>query len=115
MKTYIFRTTTTMKEYNAKHWRIDGKIITEKVIAAENLPAALEEYRAQVENDHYITISRNALKEKQPMYVDLKTGGEKQVGYVITGRAEFETQNYKWCKQYVDLWVEIVTVTDTDF
>lgn len=85
------------------------------MIAAENLPAALEEYRAQVENDHYITISRNALKEKQPMYVDLKTGGEKQVGYVITGRAEFETQNYKWCKQYVDLWVEIVTVTDTDF
>jgi len=49
------------------------------------------------------------------MYVGLKTGGEKQVGYVITGLAEFETQNYRWCKQYVDLWVEIVTVTDTDF
>lgn len=85
------------------------------MIAAENLPAALEEYRAQVENDHYITISRNALKEKRPMYVDLKTGGEKQVGYVITGQAEFETENYRWCKQYVDLWVEILTVTDTDF
>ena len=40
MKTYIFRTTTTMKEYNSKHWWIDGKIITEKVIAAENLTAA---------------------------------------------------------------------------
>lgn len=104
-----------MKEYNSKHWWIDGNIITEKVITAENLPAALEEYRERVENDHYITISRNALKEKRPMYVALKTGGEKQVGYVITGRTEFETQNYKWCKQYVDLWVEIVTVTDTDF
>lgn len=115
MKTYIFRTTTTMKEYNSKRWWIDGNIITEKVIAAENLPAALDEYRERVESDHYITISRNALKGKRPMYVGLKTGGEKQVGYVITGRAEFETQNYRWCKQYVDLWVEIVTVTDTDF
>lgn len=115
MKTYIFRTTTTMKEYNSKHWWIDGKIITEKVISAENLPAALEEYRAQVENDHYITISRNALKEKRPMYVDLKTGGEKQVGYVITGLAEFETENYRWCKQYVDLWVEIAVIADADF
>lgn len=27
MKTYIFRTTTTMKEYNSKHWWIDGNII----------------------------------------------------------------------------------------
>lgn len=37
MKTYIFRTTTTMKEYNAKHWWIDGNIVTEKAIAAETL------------------------------------------------------------------------------
>lgn len=115
MKTYIFKTTTTMKEYNSKHWWIDGKIITEKVIAAENLPAALEEYRERVESEHYITISRNALKEKQPMYVDLKTGGEKQVGFVITGRADFEAESYRYVKQYVDLWVEIITVTDTEF
>lgn len=112
MKTYIFKTTTTMKEYNSKYWWIDGKIITEKVIAAENLPAALEEYRERVESEHYIT---NALKEKQPMYVDLKTGGEKQVGYVITGRADFETESFRYVKQYVDLWVEIITVTDTEF
>jgi len=38
MKTYIFRTTTTMKEYNSKRWWIDGNIITEKVIAAETCP-----------------------------------------------------------------------------
>lgn len=115
MKTYIFRTITTMKEYNAKHWWIDGNIVTEKTIAAETLTAALEEYRERVENDHYISISRNALKTKRPMYVDLKAGGSKQVGYVITGQADFETENYRWCKQYVDLWVEVITTTDTDF
>ena len=41
MKTYIFRTITTTKEYSAKRWWIDGNIITQKVIAVENLPAAL--------------------------------------------------------------------------
>lgn len=115
MKTYIFRTITTMKEYNSKHWWIDGNIITEKTIAAETLTAALEEYRERVENGHYICISRNALRTKQPMCVDLKTGGEKQIGYIITGQADFETENYRWCKQYVDLWVEVITTTDTDF
>lgn len=115
MKAYIFRTITTMKKYNAKHWWIDGNIITEKVIAAETLTAALEEYKERVENDHYINISRNALKTKRPMFVDLKAGGAKQVGYVITGQADFETENYRWRKQYVDLWVEVITTTDTDF
>lgn len=115
MKTYIFRTITTMKEYNAKHWWIDGNIITEKTIPAESVEAALEEYRELVEYDNCISISRNALKTKRPMYVDLKAGGSKQVGYVITGQADFETENYRWRKQYVDLWVEVITTTDTDF
>lgn len=114
MKTYIFRTTTTMKEYNAKHWWIDGNIVTEKTIPAESVATALEEYRERVENDHYISISRNAIKSRRPMYVDTK-GGEKQIGYVITGRADFDAENYRYVKQYVDLWVEIITVTDTEF
>lgn len=48
------------------------------------------------------------------MYVDTK-GGEKQIGFVITGRADFETESFRYVKQYVDLWVEIITVTDTEF
>lgn len=114
MKTYIFRTTATMKEYNSKHWWIDGNIVTQKTITAESVAAALEEYRERVENAHYISISRNALRMKQPMYVDTK-GGEKQIGFVITGRADFEAESYRYVKQYVDLWVEIITVTDTEF
>lgn len=114
MKTYIFRTTTTMKEYNSKHWWIDGNIVPEKTIQAESVAAALEEYRESVEYDNCISISRNALKARRPMYVDTK-GGEKQIGYVITGQAEFETENYCWKKQYVDLWVEIAVLADADF
>lgn len=114
MKTYIFRTTTTTKEYNAKHWWIDGNIIHEKTIQAESVAAALEEYRELVEYDNCISISKNAIKARRPMYVDTK-GGEKQIGFVITGRADFETESFRYVKQYVDLWVEIVTVTDTEF
>lgn len=114
MKTYIFRTTTTMKEYNSKHWWIDGNIIAQKTITAESVAAALEEYRELVEYDNCISISRNAIKARQPMYVDTK-GGEKQIGFVITGQAEFETENYRWKKQYVDLWVEIAVIADADF
>ena len=49
------------------------------------------------------------------MYVDTQDG-VKQVGYVITGKTYFENiDNYKWSKQYIDLWVTILTVVDTDF
>ena len=49
------------------------------------------------------------------MYVDTSNEA-KQVGYVITGKAGFEDRyNYKWSEQYIDLWVTILTVVDTDF
>ena len=49
------------------------------------------------------------------MYVDLKTGESKQVGYVITGKSDFQRDDYSWSTQYIDLWVSITEVTDIDF
>ena len=116
MKNYIFRTTTTMKEYNNRKWWIDRDIVTDKYITAENVTAALEQYRTEVENKHYITISNNALKNKSPMYIDTVDGDVKQVGFVITGKTEFEDRDKrKWSTQYIDLWVNIITVVDTEF
>lgn len=87
MNNYIFKTTTTMKEYNNKKWWIDSDI----------------------------EISKNALKTKQDMFVDTPDG-TKQVGYVITGKSDFEDRdNYRWSTQYIDLWVTILTVVDTEF
>lgn len=34
-------------------------------------------------------ISKNAMKNKSEMFVDLSDGDTKQVGYVITGKTEF--------------------------
>ena len=115
MKNYIFRTTATMKEYNRCKWWIDSDIVTEKRIKAETVADALEIWREQVEEQNYISISKNAIKNKSEMFVDTDNGA-KQVGYVITGKTEFKDRdNYKWSEQYIDLRVTILTVIDTEF
>lgn len=112
---YIFKTTTEMKVYNNKKWWIDPGIVREIHITADNLPAALEQYREIVEEKHYISISAHAIKNRNPMYIDTPDGS-KQIGFVITGKTDFEDQdNYKWSAQYIDLWVTVLTVIDTIF
>ena len=116
MSKYIFKTTATMKEYNNSKWWIDSGIVRDITIHAATIAEALEQYREQVKEKYYIEISKNALKTKNNMYVDDENGVAVQVGYVITGKTEFEDrENYKWSIQYIDLWVTILTVVDTDF
>lgn len=102
---YQFKTTATMKEYNRKKWWIDPEIIRPLIIEADSLEKALEEYREIVSTKFYVDISKNALRCKNPMYIDTKNG-VKQVGYVITGKTDFES-NYKWIPLYIELWVTI--------
>ena len=116
MNKYIFKTTATMKEYNSKKWWIDSGIVREIQVEAENVKQALKKYREIIMDRDYIEISENALRCKNPMYIDTPTGEAKQVGYVITGKTEFEDrENYRWSTQYIDLWVTIITVVDTEF
>lgn len=116
MKKFIFKTTATMKPHNNRKWWIDGTIVGEIRLTAENLREALEKYRETVAERYYIDISRNAIKNKSEMFVDGADGEAVQVGYVITGQCDFEDRdNYKWSKQYIDLWVTILTVVNTDF
>lgn len=115
MKQYLFKTTATMKPYNNKNWWIDGGIITEKRIFADNVTAALLEYREQVDEQHYISISDNAIKNKSPMFIDTADDEPLQVGYVITGKTEFQKDSGEWSTQYIDLWVAILTLVNTDF
>ena len=113
---YIFKTTATMKEYNNKKWYIDGGIISDMRINADSVENALEIYRERVKEKHYIDISKNAIKNKSEMFADLSDGSVKQVGYVITGKTEFDRGDYSgYSTQYIDLWVTILTVVDTVF
>ena len=116
MSKYIFKTTATMKEYNNSKWWIDSGMVRDITIHAATIAEALEQYREQVKEKYYIEISNNAIKNKNAMFVDDKNGVAVQVGYVITGKTEFEKENYGgWCYQYIDLWVTILTVIDTEF
>lgn len=116
MASYIFKTTATMKEYNRRKWWIDSNLIREIRVESENIKTALQRYREIVAEKYYIDISANAIKNKSVMYVDTPDGDAKQVGYVITGKTEFEDrENYKWSTQFIDLWVSVLTVVETDF
>ena len=113
---YIFKTTATMKEYNNKKWYIDGGIVSDMRIDADSVENALEIYRERVKEKHYIDISKNAIKNKSEMFADLSDGSVKQVGYVITGKTEFDRGDYSgYSTQYIDLWITILTVVDTVF
>ncbi len=113
---YIFKTTATMKEYNNKKWYIDGGIVSDMRINADSVENALEIYRERVKEKHFINISKNAIKNKSEMFADLSDGSVKQVGYVITGKTEFDRGDYSgYSTQYIDLWITILTVVDTVF
>lgn len=115
MRHYEFTTTTTMKEYNREKWWIDSDIIRSVIISAENLKAALKDFAKHCYECVYIEVSENALRTKRPMYIDLKSGETKQIGYVITGKTEFQRANDTWSTQYVDLWVRISEINYVDF
>lgn len=115
MNTYEFRTVATMKEYNRKKWWIDSNIVRDIEIHADTVKDALKQWQAVVSEKYFITVSDTAIKNKSPMYIDTPDGA-KQVGFVITGKTEFEDRDaYKWSTQYIDLWVSVVTLVDTVF
>lgn len=113
---YIFKTTTTMKKYNNKKWWIDGDLIPDTYINADTVKDALKIYKGEVEEKHGVSISRNALRNKSEMFTEMSDGSAKQVGYVITGKTDFDKGDYTgYSTQYIDLWVTIITVVDTVF
>ena len=115
MTKYLMRTTAEMKVYNRKKWYIDSNIVRDMFINAENIKSAMEIYRERVQESAYIEISNNAMKTKSPMYCG---DGEnmRQCGYVITASTDFEDRdNYKYSKQYIELWISIYEINDLDF
>lgn len=113
MKYYI-RTQTTVKERDRGKWWMDSDMICPKTIEADSLPQLLELYREAVSD--MVSISDNAVKNKNAMYVDLPNGGYKQVGYVITGKTYFEDREVNYSKEhYIDMWIHIDELRDVDF
>ena len=115
MKTYLLNTSATMKENDHGKWWIDRDIIGAKYINAENVNDALQKYADTVKEKHYVSISENALKNKNAMFVDSKDGSAKQIGYVITGKTSFDNDRGRWIDKYIDLWIDISIIDTPDF
>lgn len=116
MATYRFDTTTTMKPYNNEKWYIDAHIVRPIEVQADSVTEALNLWRNIVQERDYIEISRNAMRTKSPMYSEYKDGRTEQIGYVITGKTEFDKGDYTgYCSQYIELWVSITVVTIPNF
>lgn len=113
-KTYLFKTNATMKENDSRNWWIDKDIISDKHITAESLKDALKNY-AKAAEENGVSISENAIKNKNGMYIDMKDGTSKQIGYVITGKTSFENSIGKWIDKYVDLWIDIFVIENPNF
>ena len=109
---YQFKTFATMKPYNDKKWWIDSGIIREITIKAATMGEALQQYREAVKDKYYIDISDNAIKNKNAMYQDTKSGEAVQVGFVLTASTEFDDNYQRWVKRYIDLWVTVQTLTN---
>ena len=112
---FIFKTSATMKDYNRDKWWIDHGIIGEKIIDADSTAEALYIYAKLVESDDYTTITKNAIKNKKAMYIDNESGEAEQCGYVITASQDFQDDDGKVSKQYIDLWITILTIAPTKF
>lgn len=115
MTNYLFNTSLTMKAYNRDKWFIMSDYVKEIRIQAESLKDALNQFVNVLSEKYYIEISKTALRKKSKMYRDTPEGA-KQIGYVITGKTDFQDdKNYKWSTQYIDIWTEIETVNDIEF
>ena len=112
---FIFKTSATMKDYNRNKWWINKGIIGEKIITADSTAEALDKYVKSVESDDYTTITKNAIKNKKAMYIDNESGEAEQCGYVITASQDFQDEDGKLSKQYIDLWITILTIAPTKF
>lgn len=107
---FQFKTSATMKPYNCKRWWIDSGIVREITVEADDMEKALGRYREIVSDDYGIRISKNAMDTKEPMYRDTAAGESLQVGYVITGKTDFNDDYRGWVAQYIDLWVSVSVV-----
>lgn len=112
---YLFKTDATMKEYNCEKWYIDKDFIKDKIIIADTPRQALEKYIEEINKEHYDIVSKNAIKNKSPIYRDTKDGAQ-QVGFNITASMEFDKGDYRgWSKQFFELWIEMFELKNIDF
>lgn len=114
MSSYIFATTAMPKNYNYNRFWLEEEFIKPKRIKAASVEAALLQYSMDIQNAEGVSISKNAIKNKTPMYLDIESGSV-QVGWVITASVYIENSVGAWKKQYIDLWIQVEETNFPEF
>lgn len=115
MPTYLFTTSATVKEADRNHWWIDSNIIPPVRVSAESMKEALRKYGEITDARYGVSVSENAIRNRNPMYIDKKSGESLQIGYVITGKTLFDNDHSGYVEKYVDLWITIETISEPEF
>lgn len=89
-----------------KNYYHDSRFIETVYIESTNMDTALKGFLKILEEEYYINVSDNALKNKKNMYI----GDCVQVGYVITTSTYMENGDGRQVKKYMDLWLNIKTI-----
>lgn len=113
MKTYLVTAKATMKDYYKGDFWIDENIVGSTRIEAGSTSEAFDLFIDKTREIGIVDISKNALKNKRPVYIDIM--GNVQIGWCITGSVLFENEYSKAKRKFVDLWVEIEEVSIPEF
>lgn len=110
MKQYEIKTRVYMKPYNEKKWFITNDLVSNMIIECDNVISALNEYFDRLENEYAIEISKNARKNKEPLY----DKNDNQAGYIFTGKTGFEDRHYNvpYTEEYIDVFTRIYEIVN---
>lgn len=109
---YLMKTRTRVKPADSGKWWIDSDYIKDKIIVADSPKEALDRYAEEENNDFRVSISKNAIAKREPMYINT-VDGIKRVGWIVTGKTLFDKGDYSgYVDKYIDLCIEIVALED---
>lgn len=113
MKTYLITAKAYMKDYCKGDFWIDENIIGSVRLEAGSVKEAFEIFIGKTRELGIIDISKNALKNKRPVYIDIM--GNVQIGWCVTASTLFENGYSTAKRKYINLWVEIEEISIPEF
>lgn len=115
MNTYLFKTSACVKPCDYKKWWVDRKVIGDFTVQSDSFLNAIAEFAENCNGKGY-SISKNAIKNRQPIYHDSRKGDPVQTGFVFSAKTIFFDENRgKWINKYIDLWVDIFMISVPNF
>ncbi len=117
MKTYLFKTVTKPAKCHKYEFHINFDAVRDVMIKAKDLDEAFEKYRETININERVgcyrpsgvdmTITKNAIKNKQPLYAITPAGNLNDNGCII--KASFINNRGK--KKNLDLFLSIYQMT----